>query len=126
MKKHLIIAAVALTLSAPALAEHHEGDMHAKHDMKTKVMMDTNGDGMVSKAEWSAHHDAMWVKMDANTDGSLDAGEMENPFWKNMGKNIKGEYREMKHDMKEMTNEVKHDMDAMDGTVDGDLDVDGE
>ncbi|GEM_PF-5071273 len=131
MKKQLIMAAVALTLAAPAFAGHHEdGDMKhdMKHDKKAHMMMkaDADGDGVVTKAEWTAHHDAMWVKLDANADGSLDSGEMENPFWKNMGENMKKEYREMKHDMKEMGHEMKHDIDAMDGEVDGDLDVDGE
>ena len=124
------MAAVALCLTAPAYADHHEGDMKKDgmkmhHDAKVKAM-DTDGNGVISQAEWNAHHEDMWVKMDANADGSLDADEMENPFWKRVGKNMKDEYHEMKHDMKEMKNEIMHEADEVDGSVDGDVDVDVE
>ena len=36
------------------------GTMGMGMDMKA---MDTNGDGMISKKEWDAHHSTMWNKM---------------------------------------------------------------
>lgn len=32
--------------------------------------MDTNGDGMISKQEWQAHHDRMWKKMNSKNSKS--------------------------------------------------------
>lgn len=41
-------------------------------DMKT---LDADADGKVTKEEFNKHHNAMFTKMDANGDGSLDASE---------------------------------------------------
>lgn len=37
--------------------------------------MDTNGDGMISKKEWDAHHAMMWRKMSKN--GKISMADME-------------------------------------------------
>lgn len=37
---------------------------------------DANGDGVVTKAEFTADNDARFARMDANHDGKLDASEM--------------------------------------------------
>ena len=41
--------------------------------------MDTNGDGMISKQEWQAHHDRMWKKMSAKNSksGKVPVADME-------------------------------------------------
>ena len=38
--------------------------------------MDTNGDGMISKKEWQAHHDMMWKKMNSKN-GKVPAADVE-------------------------------------------------
>jgi hypothetical protein len=82
MKKLFLMAAVlgafAITSNA-VIAGHHEGGNH-KGKMMERV--DTNGDGMVSKAEFMAKHEAKFVKMDKDGDGSLSMDEMK----KNMKK----------------------------------------
>ena len=52
-------------------------------------MMDTNGDGMISKEEFMKHHEMMWDKMKKNSAGSVDMKDME-AMHKGMG---------VKHDM---------------------------
>jgi aminopeptidase C len=42
-------------------------------DMK---MMDTNKDGMISKDEFTKHHEAMWEKMKKNKNGMVDMKDM--------------------------------------------------
>ncbi len=42
-------------------------------DMKA---MDTNGDGMISKKEWQAHHNRMWGKMKSRN-GSVPMADVE-------------------------------------------------
>ena len=38
--------------------------------------MDTNKDGKITRAEHTAHHDAMFTSADTNKDGSIDQAEM--------------------------------------------------
>ena len=76
--KKLILAAVAVSAlsiaSGAAMAEHHEGG-YGKGKMMEKV--DTNGDGMISKAEFMAKHEEKFAKMDKDGDGNLSAEEMK-------------------------------------------------
>jgi Ca2+-binding EF-hand superfamily protein len=62
----LVLPFAALLLAAPALAG---GD-------KSKVKMDTNGDGMVSAAEHAAVSKSKFDKLDTNMDGNLTAAEV--------------------------------------------------
>jgi hypothetical protein len=39
--------------------------------------MDGNGDGKVTKEEWSKGHDEMFSKMDKNANGEIEADEMK-------------------------------------------------
>lgn len=63
--------------------EHMYDDMHgdrtAGGQMEDKHFkeMDTNGDGMVSKAEFDAAHDKHFKNMDTNGDGQLSRDEMK-------------------------------------------------
>ncbi len=40
-------------------------------------MMDSNKDGNVSRAEFTAHHEQAFAKMDKNGDGTISASEMK-------------------------------------------------
>jgi hypothetical protein len=40
-------------------------------------MMDTNGDGMISKAEFMKFHEGMWAKMKKTKSGMVDIKDME-------------------------------------------------
>ena len=69
---------LAAALSVPALAEspHFTANyVRGLQDMKMMKMMDTNGDGMVSKEEFMKYHEKMFDMMDKNKDGMVDKAE---------------------------------------------------
>lgn len=73
--KKLTASALALALAmgaGSAMANHHEGHMEEKFEM-----VDTNNDGMISKAEWDAKGDKMFNKMDADGNGNISKAEGE-------------------------------------------------
>ena len=39
--------------------------------------MDTNGDGLISRKEWNAHHGKMWSGMKADSNGMVPLSEIE-------------------------------------------------
>lgn len=97
MNKYVLTAAMALALgmtSGVAMAEHHEGGDH-KGKMMERV--DTDGDGMISKAEFMAKHEEKFAKMDANNDGQLSKEEM-----KEAREHMKEKWKEMKDKREEM------------------------
>lgn len=81
--------AVGLGLSsAAALAQAPQGrsgdDMmkfpmtkadHARKGAEMFAKWDTNGDGTITREEFTAAHDAKFAKMDANNDGTVTADE---------------------------------------------------
>lgn len=91
MKKTVnYLAVISCFALAPALAhaeptghgshmydEMHSGAMHGQLEEEHFKEMDTNGDGMVSKAEFDAAHDKFFKEMDANGDGQLSPEEMK-------------------------------------------------
>ncbi|MCB2059190.1 MAG: EF-hand domain-containing protein [Novosphingobium sp.] len=67
MKKLTIgLSVAALALAGAAYAQP---GMHARPD--------TNGDGVVTRAEAQAHADQMFARMDVNSDGKLDQADGE-------------------------------------------------
>ena len=50
--------------------------MHGGMTMNMK-MMDTNGDGMISRAEFNKYHAAMWTKMKKNKNGMVSMDDMK-------------------------------------------------
>ena len=52
------------------------GRMHEQMEDRHFKEMDTNGDGVVSKAEFDAAHDKHFKELDANGDGNLTLDEM--------------------------------------------------
>lgn len=68
------LAALVMTIgTTQALAEHHEG--HSKKDGSMFEKIDTNKDGVVTKEETSAFHDAKFAEMDSNKDGKVTKEE---------------------------------------------------
>ena len=80
MKKLLLTAAVAVLFAAPAMAadmSKSDVDMQAmKMTSYGMAMMDTNKDGMVSKAEHQAAGDKMFMMADSDKNGSVSEQEM--------------------------------------------------
>jgi hypothetical protein len=70
----LISVAAFLVLAHPALA----ADPPAKPTAPVRGMMryDTNGDGWVDKAEWTAGQEARFKQLDINKDGKLSQDEL--------------------------------------------------
>ena len=62
-----------VVLSGPVLAEHHEkkGDRGAKMFEK----QDTNGDGVISKAEFLSHAEERFSKLDSDGNGEVTKEE---------------------------------------------------
>jgi len=56
-------------------ARQNQG-MGTKNGMTNRSMMDTNGDGMVSREEFNAHHEGMWTKMKKNPKGMVMNADM--------------------------------------------------
>jgi len=76
MKKLLLLAAAGLILQAtPAFADNHKGDGEGRKGPKMFEMHDTNGDGMISEAEFMAHAKAKFAEKDTNKDGSISKDE---------------------------------------------------
>ncbi len=73
MKKALMMALLATTISMPALANEKHGEDKVSW-MISK--MDTNKDGVVSKAEHDAFGDEKFAAADTNKDGNLSVAEM--------------------------------------------------
>lgn len=102
--KKLFLAAVAVSVlsiaSGAVMAEHH-GD-YKKGKMMEKV--DTNGDGMVSKAEFMAKHEGKFAEMDADGDGNLSKEEMQSARGE-MKDKMKDKKKEWKEKRQETTAE---------------------
>lgn len=75
MQRKILIAAAALVLAGPALGQVGvDTGVSVKLDLKA---MDTDANGMVSKAEAASNEKLAksFDKYDANKDGNLDKGE---------------------------------------------------
>jgi hypothetical protein len=93
---------LALGLSQLAFANHDGADGKHCERMKHDMMdADTNKDGVISKDEFMAAHqaraDKMFTMMDANHDGKIDQAERNA---------MKGKWKEH-HEKHEMENEAK-------------------
>lgn len=81
MKKIAAVLTVAMLAgSVPAFAqpqgmEHPAGDGH--HKRPRLEMLDTDGNGMVSKDEFMAMHLKRFAAIDANGDGNISKEEIE-------------------------------------------------
>lgn len=102
MKKILALGTMALLSSASlAMADHHGGDKKSHHDKGQKMMermfekSDTDGDGVISKAEFMAEAEARFAKMDADSDGNVTKDEA-----KAHHEAMKAKWKEKKEKMK--------------------------
>lgn len=70
--------AVALIGASASVMAMDDKKMNKNMDMKMDMkMMDTNGDGMISKDEFMKYHEMMYDKMKKNKAGMVDMKEME-------------------------------------------------
>ena len=78
MNKSTMLLALAL-MGAGACAMAADDTRMGEHmDMKKHMkMMDTNGDGMISKDEFMKYHEMMFDKMKKNKSGMVDIKEFE-------------------------------------------------
>lgn len=78
MRLLTVIFASVFLLAAPASAGHHKsGEESGKGKQGRFAKTDTNGDGVISRAEFMAVAAKRFDKMDANSDGSLSKDEMK-------------------------------------------------
>ncbi len=75
MKKLLMFSAAALALTAPAMAE--DGKEGKPHHQSFTERYDTDKDGVVSKAEFLAMHEARFAEFDTNGDGTISKEESD-------------------------------------------------
>jgi hypothetical protein len=75
MKKLIALTILALTASTAATANEHGGGMK-KHGGWMKKF-DADGNGVITRAEADAAHDAKFKSMDTNGDGSITKEERE-------------------------------------------------
>lgn len=75
-----IVGGTLLALSLGAVAQGTMQGDKMKGELKgqSQMMMnlDTNGDGKISKEEFTAHHEKMWMGMKKDANGMVDAKEM--------------------------------------------------
>lgn len=70
-----LVTAFSLCAAMPAMA-NMDKNMHGKSADSWFNKMDTNGDGMISKAEHDAFGDRMFNEADTNNDGVISRQEM--------------------------------------------------
>ena len=93
MKKFLTLALVTAILAPPAFADGHGG----KNKFERK---DTNGDGVISKAEFMDYHAKKFGKIDADDNGEITKEEV---------KAYKAKKAKKKKDRKEKKGDHGHD-----------------
>ena len=81
MTRFLVIPAAVLLLAAPALAAPGDSpapatDKPARASNSGIMRYDTNKDGVVDRAEWTAGQEARFKRLDTNGDGKLTQDEL--------------------------------------------------
>lgn len=112
MKKIALTAALAAFLMAtPAMANTHDKDGKRGHPL---MMMDTNKDGAISRAEFDAHSNDKFAKMDKNKDGTISKDEID--AMKAEWKEKKAEWK-AKHKDGKVSKDGKYVGEAADGSM---------
>jgi Ca2+-binding EF-hand superfamily protein len=81
--KRIIIFIVGLVALAAVMTFMTAVAQPPRHGKSPVEMMDTNGDGNISKAEWTAFQEKMFKEMDKNADGYLSDDELRPPHERN-------------------------------------------
>lgn len=85
----MLTTAAALCFSAAAMAnENKSAKAHMGDNFK---MMDSNKDGVVTKAEYDAYNPLRWKDMDTNNDGKVSNEEYNSYSMNDTGTDIKTE-----------------------------------
>lgn len=111
------LSLIATLAAGSALAEEHgtppkDGHHKGMHEHMFKKT-DSNGDGAISKEEWTAKGDQMFKEIDANADGKLAHEEMKahhekkREAWKERREERKEKLDEKKGAVKEKLEEKK-------------------
>lgn len=72
----VLLATALMGMGTSAIAADMTKDKGMTMDAKMK-MMDSNGDGMISKGEYMKHHEMMFDKMKKNADGMVMLQDMK-------------------------------------------------
>ncbi len=99
---------------AEACDENMHGQRHGQMDGMMFKKLDTNGDGVISKAEFNAFNARHFKKLDTNKDGKLTPDELQG------GQNQTGQSPEMGHG--DGTTHLDQRFNAADANHDGGLD----
>lgn len=91
MKKAILMAAMAAFVATPALA-NDPAKMDAKVDEKF-MKMDTDGNGSISEAEFTAAKAEKFGDADTNGDGAISKDELK-AAWKEKKEEHKDEHKE--------------------------------
>lgn len=76
MKKAIIAVVGSALLGLGLTAVADDAMMNHDHMMTMMKAMDTNGDGKVSKEEYMAYHEKMWMGMKKDSNGMVDEKSM--------------------------------------------------
>jgi hypothetical protein len=77
MNKFTVFVAAAVICASTSAMAMDDKKMDMKMDKKMDMkMMDTNGDGMISKDEFMKYHEMMYDKMKKNKTGMVDMKDM--------------------------------------------------
>ena len=76
MKKAILAVVGSALLGLVVTAAADDSMMNHEHMMTMMKAMDTNGDGKISKEEFMAYHEKMWMSMKKDSNGMVDEKSM--------------------------------------------------
>ncbi len=93
-----VLGVLLLGVASFASADDERGDYNRKH-YKMVEKKDANSDGVISKAEFMAHAEKKFAKMDTDSNGSITSKEVESYLTakKKSYKNEKGRTGQCNH-----------------------------